>query len=108
MKEQLQELSQYKHKYKNTQEQIETLRFDNEHLQKDIAEKDLQIAGLKNVLCEHKKAYIQLDLSRDKTSDLEKEKDYWRAIAKSFQRENDAYKKLLSPIMEYAQTQSKT
>ncbi len=56
-----QELALYKNWYKNiqvehkqhTNEQIETLRFDNEHLQKDVAEKDLQIAALKDRLAKY-------------------------------------------------------
>ena len=123
------------------QEQIETLRFDNEHLQKDIAEKDLQIAALKDKLAKYGEpfAWIPIRMFKDKPDNLEKEKEYWKDAAKNarkdvahwqtkaerlmedrqnepywkaqaanLRRENAAYKKLLEPILEYAQTLSKT
>ena len=137
------ELMDYKNWYinrpKHTNEQIETLRFDNEHLQKDVAEKDLQIAALKDRLGEYEKMYFQSDMFKDKPDNLEKEKEYWKdaaenarkdvahwqtkaerlmedrqnepywkAQAANLRRENAAYKKLLEPILEYAQTLSKT
>jgi chromosome segregation ATPase len=92
MREQFQELSQYKHINKNTQEQIETLRFDNEHLQKDIAEKDLQIAALKDEFNRLPILESPINWEKDleqynKIQNLEKEKDYWRAVARTLQRE---------------------
>ena len=123
------------------QEQIETLRFDNEHLQKDIAEKDLQIAALKDQLCEYEKPLVwpPIRMFKDKPDNLEKEKEYWKDAAKNarkdvahwqtkaerlmedrqnepywkaqaanLRRENAAYKKLLEPILEYAQTTSRS
>lgn len=143
-----QELALYKNWYKNIQvehkqqqEQIETLRFDNEHLQKDVAEKDLQIAALKDKLAKYGEpfAWIPIRMFKGKPDNLEKEKEYWKDAAKNarkdvahwqtkaerlmedrqnepywkaqaanLRRENAAYKKLLEPILEYAQTLSKT
>jgi chromosome segregation ATPase len=113
--------------YKHQQEQIETLRFDNEHLQKDIAEKDLQIAALKDQLSEYQKPIVwppidwgvALEQHKDKIQKLKKEKDhwqdaakneaiYWKAQAEDLRRKNEVYEKLLKPIIEYAQTLSKT
>lgn len=99
-----QELALYKNWYKNIQvehkqqqEQIETLRFDNEHLQKDVAEKDLQIAALKNQVDGPQEPFFihqplsangtKLEHWKEKPDNLEKEKEYWKDAAKNARKD---------------------